>query len=56
MNQICRKIIGAMLQRITYREFLPQVLGPEIMTQFDLALSDTQRFTGYSADEDPSML
>jgi len=45
-----------MLQRITYREFLPEVLGSDIMNKYDLNLLETGRFTGYNRRVDASIL
>lgn len=33
-----RKIVGALMQMITYSEFLPLVVGPERMEWFDLSV------------------
>lgn len=49
--QETRRIIGAMIQHITFREFLPIVLGQEVMELFGLSLVRKGYFTGY----DPSV-
>lgn len=54
--QVTRKIVGAILQRITYNEFLPEVLGPDIMYKYQLTLADRGRFYGYSSSVDPSIM
>ncbi|KAF6029143.1 hypothetical protein EB796_012540 [Bugula neritina] len=54
--QTTRKIIGAILQRITYNEFLPVVLGPQVMQKYNLNLLQSGRFTGYSNTVDAGIL
>lgn len=54
--QTTRKIIGAILQRITYNEFLPVVLGPQIMQKYNLNLLQSGRFTDYSNTVDAGIL
>ncbi|XP_039754369.1 peroxidasin homolog [Pararge aegeria] len=46
--QETRKIVGAMIQHITYREFLPIVLGSEVMRLFELELQQKGFYRGYS--------
>ncbi|XP_045771680.1 chorion peroxidase-like [Maniola jurtina] len=46
--QETRKIVGAMIQHITYREFLPIVLGSEVMRLFELDLQQKGFYRGYS--------
>ncbi|CAH0719647.1 unnamed protein product, partial [Brenthis ino] len=46
--QETRKIVGAMIQHITYREFLPIVLGTEVMRLFDLDLVQKGYYRGYN--------
>ncbi|KAL3886200.1 hypothetical protein ACJMK2_026209 [Sinanodonta woodiana] len=43
-----RKIIGAMLQHITYNEYLPEILGSAIMNSYDL----NPAVDGYTFDYD----
>lgn len=50
-----RRIIGAMVQHITYREFLPLVLGRDVCQLFDLELESTGFFTKYDARLNPSV-
>lgn len=45
-----------MLQRLSYNEWLPTVLGDELMNKFRLAVSDEGRFHAYSSKTDASML
>ena len=49
-SQIARKLVGAELQQITYREYLPNVLGSEAFG--DLGDRDTT----YNPHVDPSIL
>ncbi|XP_063981549.1 chorion peroxidase-like isoform X2 [Diachasmimorpha longicaudata] len=53
--QESRKIVGALLQHVTYREYLPIVLGPEVMRIFDLELTTTGYYKGYDATTNPNI-
>lgn len=44
-----RRIIGAQMQVITYKEFLPIVLGDKLMAQYDLNLRDYGYYDGYDS-------
>ena len=50
LPQLARKLVGAELQQITYREYLPNVLGSQALGD----LTDTE--TRYNPDVDPSIL
>ena len=45
--QETRHIIAALIQHITYNEFLPMVLGKEVMQRNDLVLLKEGYFDGY---------
>lgn len=45
--QEARRIVGAELQYITYNEFLPALLGPEVVERFGLRLENQGYFRGY---------
>ncbi|XP_066966449.1 peroxidase-like [Macrobrachium rosenbergii] len=49
-----RKIVGAMMQKITYGEWLPTVLGPAVMKVFRLPLQKFGYYRGYKSDVNPS--
>ncbi|XP_046358495.2 peroxidasin-like [Haliotis rufescens] len=53
--QETRKIIGAMMQQITYGEFLPVVLGNRIDT-YNLRLASSGFRNVYQPDKDPSIV
>ena len=50
ISQLTRKLVGAELQRITYQEWLPVVLGKKALG--NLAAKDTE----YDQNLDPSIL
>lgn len=50
LYQEARRIVGALVQHITYREFLPIVLGREVIKLFGLELSPKGYFNGYSSN------
>lgn len=50
-----RRIIGAMIQHITYREFLPLVLGREVCKLFDLELRSTGYYEKYDVRVNPTV-
>nr|XP_046911836.1 uncharacterized protein LOC124492873 isoform X1 [Dermatophagoides farinae]XP_046911838.1 uncharacterized protein LOC124492873 isoform X1 [Dermatophagoides farinae] len=53
--QETRKIISAFLQQITYREFLPRLLGRDYMTRFDINPLDSGYYNGYDDDCDATI-
>lgn len=53
--QESRRIIGAMVQHITYREFLPIVLGKEVCRLFDLQLKAEGYYQGYDVKVNPTV-
>ncbi|XP_019613501.1 PREDICTED: thyroid peroxidase-like [Branchiostoma belcheri] len=50
-----RKIVGALMQKITYGEDLPYVLGPDAMTKFHLTLLQSGFFSGYDVSVNPTI-
>ncbi|CAH1238987.1 PXDN [Branchiostoma lanceolatum] len=50
-----RKIIGALMQKIAYGEYLPLVLGPDFMDKFDLTLTKSRFFDGYDPTVNPGI-
>ncbi|XP_066289159.1 uncharacterized protein [Branchiostoma lanceolatum] len=50
-----RKIVGALMQKITYGEDLPRVLGPDAMTKFHLTLAQSGFFSGYDPSVNPTI-
>ncbi|XP_066937069.1 peroxidase-like [Macrobrachium rosenbergii] len=53
--QESRRIVIAQIQHITFSEFLPQLLGKEVMAKFDIILQNQGYWDGYDPDTDPSM-
>lgn len=53
--QETRRIIGALFQHITYREFLPLVLGREVCKLFDLELLNSGYYNQYDANVNPAV-
>ncbi|KAB7497579.1 Chorion peroxidase [Armadillidium nasatum] len=50
-----RHITAAEIQHITYNEYLPMILGKEVMEKFGLILEKHGYFEGYDPSIDPSM-
>lgn len=55
LYQETRRIIGAMVQHITYREFLTLVLGREVCRLFDLELLPDGYYHGYDVKVNPTV-
>ncbi|KAL6441885.1 hypothetical protein ACFW04_002349 [Cataglyphis niger] len=53
--QETRRIVGAAIQHITYREFLPIVLGPQVMKIFDLEVLRKGYYEGYDPTVNPTI-
>ncbi|KAJ8942728.1 hypothetical protein NQ318_007895 [Aromia moschata] len=53
--QETRKVVYSFIQHITYREFLPIVLGPEVMELFELNLVRKGYYNKYDARVNPSI-
>ncbi|XP_053670498.1 uncharacterized protein LOC128720823 [Anopheles nili] len=53
--QETRRIVGALVQHITYREFLPLVLGKEVCRLFDLELETSGYYRNYDANVNPTV-
>ncbi|KAL3886203.1 hypothetical protein ACJMK2_026212 [Sinanodonta woodiana] len=50
-----RKIVGAMLQHITYKEYLPEILGDAIMNKYGLKPLANGYFNGYESKMNPTI-
>lgn len=55
LYQETRKIVYSLVQHITYREFLPIVLGPEVMDLFELRLVRKGFYTQYNSKVNPAI-
>ncbi|XP_076292482.1 uncharacterized protein LOC143214865 [Lasioglossum baleicum] len=53
--QESRRIVGAVTQHITYREFLPIVLGLDVMKIFDLEVLKKGYYEGYNPSVNPTI-
>ncbi|XP_023309880.1 myeloperoxidase [Anoplophora glabripennis] len=53
--QEARRIVGAQMQHITYNEFLPALLGKNIMNKFDLSPQTRGYFRKYNESINPSI-
>ncbi|XP_015595581.1 uncharacterized protein LOC107267903 isoform X1 [Cephus cinctus] len=56
LYQETRRIIIALMQQITYREFLPVVLGRAVMENFDLDIHNKGYFDGYDPSINPNVI
>ncbi|XP_063234409.1 lactoperoxidase-like [Bacillus rossius redtenbacheri] len=55
LYQEARRLVGAMLQHVTFGEFLPVVLGEDVMKRFDLQLRRSGRYDGYDIRADATI-
>lgn len=53
--QTARKIVTAIVQQITYGEFLPRLLGKDYVDRFDLALMPSGYYEGYDPQCDATL-
>ncbi|VDI37042.1 Hypothetical predicted protein [Mytilus galloprovincialis] len=53
--QETRKIIGAMIQHVTYNEYLPHILGDQQMVDLDLKPKPSGYFTDYDTTTKPQI-
>ncbi|EFA05698.1 chorion peroxidase isoform X1 [Tribolium castaneum] len=53
--QETRRIVVAIMQHVTYREFLPIVLGPEVIDLFELKLERKGYYSGYDDRVNPEV-
>ncbi|XP_058813626.1 uncharacterized protein LOC131677682 isoform X2 [Topomyia yanbarensis] len=55
LYQETRRIVGAMFQHITYREFLPIILGKQVCQLFNLELESNGYYKGYDSSANPTV-
>ncbi|KAK3908609.1 Chorion peroxidase [Frankliniella fusca] len=53
--QESRRIVAAQMQHVTYKEFLPVILGPHVMAQLDLNPKEAGYDSSYDPDVDPTV-
>lgn len=53
--QEARRVVGAEIQHVTYTEFLPVVLGSDIVSKYGLEAEKAGYFTGYDINIDPGV-
>ncbi|XP_040568625.2 LOW QUALITY PROTEIN: salivary peroxidase/catechol oxidase [Lepeophtheirus salmonis] len=53
--QETRKIVGALLQHITYNEWLPVILGPKVLEIFELKLLTKEYYKQYNKSVNPTI-
>ncbi|KAG8323517.1 peroxidase activity protein [Homalodisca vitripennis] len=54
--QEARRIVIAQIQHITYNEFLPILLGKEVMDKFGLLLTKEGYWDGYNSEVNPNII
>ena len=50
-----RRYIGAVIQHITYNEWLPIILGPRVLEIFELRLLARGHYRGYNDSVNPTI-
>ncbi|XP_055523825.1 uncharacterized protein LOC129717733 [Wyeomyia smithii] len=55
LYQEARRIVGAMFQHITFREFLPIILGKQVCRLFNLELETSGFYKGYDPSTNPTV-
>ena len=52
---LVRRYIGAVIQHITYNEWLPIILGPRVLEIFELRLLPRGHYRGYNDSVNPTI-
>ena len=50
-----RRLVGALMQHITYNEWLPIILGPRVLEIFELRLLARGHYRGYNDSVNPTI-